>query len=446
MPQQRNTFKLGLTVIAFFVLFFGVLVFIAGNVTGGGQTFVVRFPASQITARLKKGGEVVCGGQSVGSISSIEFREEPGTGAAPALYVYVTAGVDPVVGLRQDCKIVPGEPLLGEVSKLEIRDRGVGKPVSPDTPIDGRAMPGLNASIGLLGEQLDPKNRDSLISMIRGQLDAGNAASLVAKIHRSLDDLNEVTRNVSLQLNPGQRDVLISKLHAVLDNINTATGFLRDQVDAKRGEAALAKVHTALDSLNKALATTAAMLEENRGPIGETVGHVRNTARTLDEKIAAQIAQQLDVNNAASLIADLHGAMDRLQQSLDDVSKITGAGREVIVSNKDTLNKTVANLKQTSDYLKAGIQDLARNPWRLLYKPADKESRELKVFDAARSFADAAAQLDDATMRLKGIVDARGGELRSDDKELISIRDALQHSVEQFGQAEQALWKQLDVR
>lgn len=446
MPEQGNTFKLGLTVIVFFVLFFGVLVFIAGNVGGGGQKFVVRFPADQITARLKKGGEVVCGGQNVGSITSIRLQEEPGKNGTPALYVYVTAQVESVVGLRDDCKIVPGEPLLGEVSKLEIRDRGIGRPVSAERPIDGKATPGINASIGLLAEQLDPKKKDSLISMIRGQLDVDNAVSLVAKIHKSLDDLNVVTRNVSLQLNPGQRDVLLSKLHAVLDNINSATGYLRDQVDAKRSEAVLAKVHVALDSLNKALATTSSMLEENRQPIGQTVAYVRNTARMLDERIAARIAEQLDVNNAASLLADVHGAMDRLNNSLEDMNKITGTGREVIVSNKDMINKTVANLKETSEALKAGIKEVARNPWRLLYKPTEQESKEMKVFDAARSFADAAAQLDDSIVRLKSIVDARGGQIRSDDKELINLRDALQHSVEQFGQAEQALWKQLDVR
>lgn len=445
MPEQRNTFKLGLTVIAFFALFFGVLVFIAGTVQAGGQTFVVRFPADQITARLKKGGEVVCGGQNVGSIASIKLQNESGSAGTPALYVYVTARVDPVVGLREDCQIVPGEPLLGEVSKLEIRDRGVGRPVSPDKPIEGRAVPGLNASIGLLADQLDPKKKDSLISMIRGQLDAGNAASLVAKIHKSLDDLNEVTRNVSVQLNPGQRDVLISKLHAVLDNMNTATAYLRDQVDAKRNEAAIAKVHVALDSLNKALSTTTAMLEENRAPISQTVTHIRNTAQTLDERIAARVAEQLDVNNAVSLVSEIHGAMARLNTSLEDMNKITGTGRDVVVSNRDIVNKTIANLKETSESLKAGIKEVTRNPWRLFYKPTEQENNQMRIFDAARSFSDAAGQLDDAVTRLNSLVEAHGGQLRSDDKDLISIRDALQHSVEQFGQAEQSLWKQLDV-
>jgi len=446
MPEQPNTFKLGLTVIAFVVLFCGVLVFIAGNIRGGGQTFVVRFPADQITARLKKGGEVVCGGQSVGTIRSIRLQEEPDSGGNAALFVYVTAEVDPVVGLREDCRIVPGEPLLGEVSKLEIRDRGVGRPVGPDHPIDGRAAPGLNASIALLADQLDPKKKDSLISMIRGQLDAGNAASIVAKIHKSLEDLNDITGRVSAQLNPDERNALLGKLLAVLDNINAATGSLREQVDPKRGEAALGKVHAALDSLNQALATTAAMLAENRQPIAQAVGHVRHTAETLDERIAARVAEQLDVKNAASLIATVHRAVERLNRSLEHVNQITGTGRDVIVSNRDLIDKTVVNLKETSEILKAGIQDVARNPWRLLYKPTEQETREMKVFDAARSFSDAARQLDDAVVRLQGLLDSRAGTVRTDDRELTAIRDALQHSVEQFGQAEQALWKQLDLR
>ena len=54
MPAQRDTFKLGLTVIVFVVLFFGVLVFIAGNMRGGGERFIVRFPADRITAKLSR--------------------------------------------------------------------------------------------------------------------------------------------------------------------------------------------------------------------------------------------------------------------------------------------------------------------------------------------------------------------------------------------------------
>ena len=72
MPAERNAFKLGLTMILFLVLLVGVLYFLAP--TGGGDmTLKVRFPHNEFTTRLKPGGEVVCGGYSVGAIRSLDL-------------------------------------------------------------------------------------------------------------------------------------------------------------------------------------------------------------------------------------------------------------------------------------------------------------------------------------------------------------------------------------
>ncbi len=445
MAAQQNTFKVGLTLIAFLTLFVAVLVFIAGGVRTGGEQFVVRFPSEEMTARLKKGGEVVCGGQTVGTIRAVDLRDAPGPDGTPRLYVYVTADVSAKVALQEGCEIVPGEPLLGEVSRLVIRNRGGGRPVDPSKPVEGQKAASFSTSLALLQDQLDPRKKDSLVAMIRGQLDVNNAASLLAKIHKSLDDLNEVTRNVSLQLNPGQRNVLMAKLHAVLDNINSATGALRDQTDPQRGEAAMAKIHAALDSLNKALATVTATLEESRAPVRDTLAHVRNTARILAEEIAPRVSAQVDVENAAGLLAEVHVAMDRLNRSFADINRITGTGRDVIVSNKDAIGKIVANLLDTSELIKAGIRDVTLHPWRLFKEPSPQEQQQRNIVDTARMFSNAATQLDNATLRLKAVMDADGAT-PGDAEELIRIRDALQRSLEQFGQAEQALWKQLEVR
>jgi hypothetical protein len=106
----------------------------------------------------------------------------------------------------------------------------------------------------------------------------------------------------------------------------------------------------------------------------------------------------------------------------------------------------VTNFVETSEHLKATAKDLYRNPWRLLYQPSDKESRELNVFDASRSFAEAAARLDNASIRLQGMIEAGGGALRPDDPELLTIRQSLQDTFEQFSAAEKALWKQLNLQ
>mgnify|MGYP005837517079 CR=1 FL=1 len=446
MAKPRDTFKLGLTLIVFLVLFAGVIVFIGTGIRGGGETVVVRFPADQITAKLKKGGEVLCGGQSVGTIRSIHLQEESAAEGPPRLYVHVTIDVDRVVGLRDDCRITPTAALIGDVSALEITNRGVGSPISRGGVVMGHAAPGLSTAIGMLTEQLDPNRKDSLLSMIRGQLDVNNTASLLAKVHKSLNDLNDVTQSVSFQMNANERQAIVAKLHTMLDHVNAATASLRGEFDPKQGEAALARIHTALDSLNRALVAVVATLDENRPTVRETMQLVRNTARILSEQIAPRVAAEVDVKNTASLLAELHVGMARMNEALADIKGITAAGRTLVVANKDSIEKIIANLLDTSERIKVGIQDLTLHPWRLFKQPTPDEEQRQGVVDAARLFSQAATQLDNATIRLKAVVDAGGGRVRPDDEGLIQARDALQHTIEQFQQAEQALWKQLEVR
>lgn len=446
MASHKNDFKLGLAMLLFVGLAVATLLFIAGGLPSSMEEFVVRFPATELTARLKEGGEVVCGGQEVGVIRSIAMKNVQNDQHGEDLYVYITAGVSAGVGLRQDARIVPGEPLLGEVSKLVIRDRGVGKPVDAKQPLEGERASTLSTAIDMVTRELDVRNKEGLLALLKSELKPGDASSLLGKIHRSLDDLNMVTRNVSVQLNPQEQNVLIAKVHAVLDNINAATAALRQQVDPSQSEAAMTKVHAALDSLNKALATTVAMMEENRPVIRDTLVDVRHTAQTLDEKIASRIAQELDVGQAASLLAKIHSGIAKMDRSLKDINEITGMSRDMFVAKQGEIDKIFTNFLETSEYLKAAVKDLWRSPWRLLYKPSEQEQKQLSVFDAARAFADAATRLDNASIRIKGMIEARGGTIRADDPELIAIRDSLQHTFEQFSAAEKALWNQLKIR
>ena len=74
MPKERNAFKLGLTLIVFAVLLIGILVYLAP--TGrGDMTIMVRFPHNQLTIVLTPGSEVVCGGNTVGSVQSHDLKE-----------------------------------------------------------------------------------------------------------------------------------------------------------------------------------------------------------------------------------------------------------------------------------------------------------------------------------------------------------------------------------
>jgi len=446
MPAERNAFKLGLTMILFVVLFVAVLYFLAP--TGGGDmSLKVRFPHNEFTTILKPGGEVICGGYSVGAIRGLDLVEMFDThGGGNLLYSVVTISVDSSIGLKKDCKIVPEGMLLGDGGKLVVLDRGMAEPVKEGDTIDGQTTSDIAALTRTLAAQLDPKDPASLLAMIKSQLDATDAKSLLGKIHRSLDDVNTVTASISHEFDPREKAALIAKLHGIMDRINDATRLLRDQMDQEVDQAMAAKLHQMLDTLQGGLQNVVDMFDENREPITQTIAHVRNTSQILEEQIAAKIAKEFDVSEAASLLAKVHVSIDRLGDSLTDINAITASSKEVLLLNKEQISGMLANFKQTSDHLKAASKEIRRSPWRLFYQPSIEEAEQANVFDAARSFSEAATRLDDVIVRLQALDEATGGEELARDEQLANIRDQLQQTFSHFTQAETALWEQLKIK
>lgn len=446
MPAERNTFKLGLTLIVFGVLLIGVLVFLAPR-AGGDLDFVVRFKATDFATPLKDGGQVVCGGTAVGSIKGLRLLEgqDPDSGAS-VLYADVDVAVLEVVDLKRDCRIIPEGQLLGGIGQLRITDRGQGQPVQPGDIIMGQPEMDISAITRMLAQQLDPNEPTSLLSIIKGQLNPGDERSLLGKIHKSLDDVNAVTQSIENEFDASQKAALLGQLHSILDQVNLMTTALREETDKLQASAISAKLHHALDTVNRALSSAAMLIEDNREDITSTIKHVRGTSEILERQIAARIAEQLDPKAAASLIVKVHAAVDKLDASLSDINTVTDAGQEIVSLNREQISRMVGNLKETSEQLKAASKEIRRSPWRLFYTPSPEELAQANVFDAARAFAEAASKLDDTVVRLQTISSTDPEAIANQQQKLSETRQQLQQTISDFQKAENALWKELKVR
>lgn len=451
MPTQRNAFRLGTTLIVCFLLFLAIVLWLPQTLTGGPTRSIrVRFSQAQPLPTLEEGSKVLVAGRPVGKVTKLVLEEQSTKPDDPKsahdLYLVVTAKVDRHVTLRKDCRIRAVGEVLGGAGSLTI-DVGAD-PAEADLSgiLEGQPPGGFGAYLEALGKELDGNNPQSLLGQVKRQLNPDEAASLMAKLHKSMDDLNTVTASVSKQLSPAERAGLLAKLLTTMDNINAATGSLRDQFADGRSDVVLAKVHSALDSLNVGLRTVTAMLEENRSPINETMQHVASTATKLDTRIAESLAQELDTRNSAGLMFKLNTAAERFNTSLKDISEITQTTRDVVVLNRENLNKMIANFKETSDHLKGAAKYILAHPWRLMKEPGVTETKQQAIFDAARNFAEAATRLEDATAQLKALSDLHNGNVPSDNADLVRIRTDLQTTFQKFGEAEAALWKQLEVR
>ncbi len=441
MAAERNALKVGTVTVITVLAFFLILIWISQGVSGKMQSIAVRFVSSPAMPTLSPGSAVFVGGQRVGRITLAELRtyeaRDEVTGAAVTrYYVWVEADIREDVKLRADCQaIAEGPPLGGDgVMKLSV---GNAPELYAAEFIEGAPPAGFAAILSSLQSEFDGANPASLLGQIKAQLDPEGSRSLIAKLLISVDDVNAMTASLSRELGTTDRATLLAKIHAIADSVNGMTASLRAELESGNREALLGKLSLAMDSVNDGLTTVTRILTTNEASINHSISNVEMTTE--------HIAAETDAARPDSLIAHFRKSGERLNGILDDLRTVTGTTREVVLLNRDNIDRMLMNFKESSDHLKNGLKFVLRHPWRIFNEPKAEEIRQQAIFDAARSFAEAATRIDDASGKLRALADLHGGSIPSDSPELARIEDDLAQTREKYKKAEDELWRQLKI-
>lgn len=446
MKSGRQDFVLGIVVLAFLALFVGTVLFVYPSLGADTRRITVRFRHEQGVAPLKPGSPVMLGGAlEVGKVTDVRMmRGSIGTPAGPQeqLLIVVDAELRADLDLFENCQITTDQPPVGGGGVLVILSVGTSTAPPAEGLLDGLPPQSLAAAIGTLSRRMFGSN--GLVDKLERMIDVNAEGSLAGKVARSLDDVNAMTGELRTQLSPRDKVTLMSKIHGVLDNLNSTTGALRMQLAAEDETALLAKVHLALDRLDAGLGEVTAMLQENRPAIRSTIASVESVTRGMDEELLAAFKAELNRDDPTSLLGKIHTGVDHLNVSLENVVAMTDTGRKLVVLNRPALQRTIDNLKDVSDQMRVGVQEILLAPWRL-FKPPAGEIKRLDIFEAARRFAEAATMLDDAAARLEAVLAAAPGEgqvLGSED-EVRAVQESLRSAFERFQTAEEYLWEQM---
>jgi ABC-type transporter Mla subunit MlaD len=446
MKSRRQDLVLGIVVLVFLGLFVATVLFVYPSLAGETRKVVVRFRHDEGLAPLKPGSPVMLSGAlEVGKVTDVrrEYDEiDTPAGRQRDLLIVVEAQIASDLELDSDCQITTDQPPVGGGGMLVILNVGrSGKPVSG--PIAGLPPQSLAAVIGNLSRRVLGPN--GMVDKVEQMLDTDLEGSLAFKISQSLSDVNAMTAELRTQLDPREQMTLMSKIHEIVSHINDATAALRAQLAVEDDTTAMAKVHLVLEQLERGLGELAGMLQENRPLVHSTLTSVDSATRKLDQELLDAFKAELNRDDPTSLLGKIHLSMDQLNKSLENVVVMTDAGSKLIVLNRPALQRTVENLKATSDQLRVGVQEILLAPWRLFNKPWTGEVRQVGAFEAARRFAEAATMLDDAAIRLEAIHAATTGDelSKSSAEEIRKIQDGLRSAFERFETAEDYLWKQM---
>ena len=291
---------------------------------------------------------------------------------------------------------------------------------------------------------------DATGAVIVGSLTAGLLSSVIgadnaAKTSKIVDValefggfLSDIPRRYEEQVTP-----ILDNLESATADAKALTAEVRSE-DWPRWSGQVDEIMTWATEftgrLDEAVAEGHALLSDGRGVVDENrdqIGLIVDNTEAASEKarvITARVeAETVDRANrlletGQTALESASGTLQRLQTDYEGWSVDFG--------------ETVGNAALASQQLKLAAIEVRRSPWKLLYRPSEREIEHELLYDAARSFALAAADLKAASKSVQAVLDRHTARLADDPELLDRLRRNLVEPLQNYEQAQTRL---LDV-
>ncbi len=443
--KERNELAAGVFIAVSVLLAVGVLLLLADwrGLTEKRHPVRVVF-AQQSVRELAPGGKVLFNGVPVGEVESV------------ALDYADPTRIEVVMLVPRDLKLYANAALyvasspLGGNAWLVIESMGSpeGYRLLDDPPDRYRLFRPFEASPAALPEnvvsigQVPPAGVDRPIYGLErpNQMaaDMSRTMGIYDPQRTQLQETIRAFRDSAVSLSEVLAQVecnLLPKVDASLANIETMTGTGKDLAQTLAG-----RVPATFDRIDHAVVTVDKLFTEQSPVIADTLAKVNSLAGTLDGASSEQL------KGISEAITRLNDTLAQARASMENIRQSTEVARDVLVSHRDSLSDTLANFQEGSGQFAAALGEVRREPWRLLHRPDRDELAASNVLQAARDFAEGAADLRDASTRLSALVGLRGERLAPDDPTYHKLLADLEQSRLKFDKAEQALYQALNVK
>lgn len=418
MHALRNNLAAGVFVLASVALAVWVSFMLADR-SGltASKNLVIAFPLDVGAHGIKRNSPVLLAGQQVGRV--LDVKVDIDSKGVPT-GIRVDVEIDDRYTVFDNAVVALERPLLGSLSSINISSVGGSaapgepepKPISQGGVLKGGlAPPAFLAQAGIGPQQVEDLKLS--LTNLRNTLD--RAAAL-------LDEGGDVRASVA-----GARELIekarqdfgtwSEQVSATLANARTASEKLDPlMADVSTGvEEARAVVKRAGEGVD----AFTSVIEGNREKVNEIVANIENISRRVDR-------ETIDLVNSS--LADARDAIRVFTTTIDDAQGLLG-------TEAPGIRRTLANLRLVSEQLKLTAIEVRSQPWRLLHTPDTKELREQVIYDAARSFAEAASDVRASTEALRAAATPRVPG-PTDAQRVQDAAKELEDSVVRYGNAE----------
>ncbi|MCA9293275.1 MAG: MCE family protein [Phycisphaerales bacterium] len=417
---RRNNLFAGAFVLAAIVTGVLIVVLIGGSLEAFGKaTYTVRFPVETGVGGLNTGSQVSVGGLQVGTVKSVKHIIENGTIQS----IEVRAAVSKKVPLRQGAIASLELPLLGGGGTINFTELGDGAPLMTKDIIPGRlAPPGFLASAGFGDEQ-----REQVQALLESASQGAQKFNDTMNIMRS-----EWSTNISDMIDD-------TKTHYPdwLNRIDNATSNI--ERTTSRGPEITASFEQRIDEFAKLVAETRAVIQENREGVRAAVANTQEASANIaaTTKDAQAFVDRLNGELADKAIA----LLDEARAAVGEARSALAQADDLMLEQRPVIRRTMANARLASDQLRDLAAEVRRSPWRLVYRPNDRELENELLYDAARLFAGAVGDLQSTSEALQTVLGASPDTVNA--QQVASLVEALDAAFERYHDAENALLDQL---
>jgi len=432
---NQNNVLAGTFVIAG-VLLAVTLSFILGDIAGkfgDKTTYTVRFPTTVGVTGLQPGAEVTFAGMSVGTVKSVEMHLKSGSPSDPAIpeAMDVHIQLDANLVLYEDAIADLAPPILGGVSKINIASAGTGPTEWSDDPggilnegeiLQGRFAPSILRQIGFTAEETQ-----KILDMIdKFPTWSANITDTTQNVADTTERISRMTEKLEPDFNSGVDDgrATIENIKLFTDKLHGDEGW-SSKVDSimTSVDDASANINPALEEARTTISTAREVIDENRGKVGRILDNVEQSTESVRFET---------IDKANALLADGSLALGSFKDTLGEV-------QDAVAENKSNIGATMVNARQISLQGKLFLEEIRAQPWRLLNKPSKKDLEREPLYEAARAYAGAVADLRTASESLDTAVRTQGGNAISGADELATELLRLASVVEQaYGRYETA--------
>ncbi|MBC8201246.1 MAG: hypothetical protein H8E86_04295 [Planctomycetes bacterium] len=392
--KQRNNVKAGVFVLLSLIL--GLVVI--SILTNLWETITVRttryhalFSVEEGVSTLASGSKVRLGGLGIGTVTSVSPSIEKD---APISNIDVYFDINTDIELYTNLHLEVHSGLLGSKAWLSINDVGSGNLATSETVLAG-------SSTSMVGQFLG----------IEADEDIRHTLAALRKISSALTKDGDALRMILGDEEADQISQAIASAKNGLQSIQELSTNL---------QTVWPSWETSLSGLFASAKDLPMKIDSTLHDIQEMIGEVRTT-----------------------ILPKVERSMVSLESSSKSLAAMTQSLQESSPAWSNKVSSILSNVDQFTARAKSAVDDISASPWRLLYRPTDREIAYEQLNDASWQLLSALSELRESAADLRSLVDAKNAPI--DTTEAASLSASLLESEAAFQSAREALLERMHI-